>query len=84
MSAKKKADTAPCFIGLFHRYKTNNFHGGIIMILENIEFLKKSDPEVGDAVLKELVRQQDGIELIAVRELRVRGGNVRYGFSSYK
>lgn len=35
------------------------------MILENIEFLKKSDPEVGDAVLKELVRQQDGIELIA-------------------
>ena len=35
------------------------------MILESIEFLKKSDPEVGDAVLKELVRQQDGIELIA-------------------
>lgn len=35
------------------------------MILENIEFLKKADPEVGDAVMKELVRQQDGIELIA-------------------
>ena len=29
------------------------------MILENIEFLKKADPEVGDAVMKELVRQQD-------------------------
>ncbi len=35
------------------------------MILENIEFLRKADPVVADAVTKELVRQQEGIELIA-------------------
>ncbi|MGN1096033.1 MAG: serine hydroxymethyltransferase [Eubacteriales bacterium] len=35
------------------------------MLYENIEFLTKADPEVGSAVMKELERQQDGIELIA-------------------
>jgi len=35
------------------------------MILENMEFLKKFDPELGDAVFSEFKRQQDGIELIA-------------------
>ena len=35
------------------------------MILENMEFLKKYDPELGAAVFSEFKRQQDGIELIA-------------------
>ena len=35
------------------------------MILENLDFLKKADAEIGDAVALELERQQDGIELIA-------------------
>lgn len=35
------------------------------MILENMEFLKKYDFELGEAVFNEYKRQQDGIELIA-------------------
>lgn len=35
------------------------------MVLENIEFIKQSDPEIGDAVAKEYARQQRGLELIA-------------------
>ncbi|MBE6654763.1 MAG: serine hydroxymethyltransferase [Ruminococcaceae bacterium] len=35
------------------------------MILENLEFVKNADAEVGAAVALELERQQDGIELIA-------------------
>ena len=35
------------------------------MIYENIDFLTKADPEVGEYVAKELERQQEGIELIA-------------------
>ena len=35
------------------------------MIHENIAFLMNADPEIGAAVQDELVRQQDGIELIA-------------------
>ncbi len=35
------------------------------MILENLDFLKNADAEVGEAVELELKRQQDGIELIA-------------------
>ena len=35
------------------------------MVLENMEFLKQADPEVGEAVFSEFKRQQDGIELIA-------------------
>ena len=35
------------------------------MILENMEFLKNCDPELGAAVFSEFKRQQDGIELIA-------------------
>ena len=35
------------------------------MILENLEFVKNADAEVGTAVALELERQQDGIELIA-------------------
>ena len=35
------------------------------MVLENIEFIKQFDPEIGDAVAKEYARQQRGLELIA-------------------
>lgn len=35
------------------------------MILENMNFLKTYDPELGEAVFNEYKRQQDGIELIA-------------------
>ena len=35
------------------------------MIYENIDFLTKADPEVGEYVAKERERQQEGIELIA-------------------
>ena len=35
------------------------------MMYENISFLLGADAEVGQAVQDELVRQQDGIELIA-------------------
>ena len=35
------------------------------MILENIEFIRSQDPEIGDAVAKEYARQQRGLELIA-------------------
>ena len=35
------------------------------MVRENIEFLRKFDPEIADAIDTELTRQQDGIELIA-------------------
>ena len=35
------------------------------MIHENIAFLMNADPEIGAAVKDELIRQQDGIELIA-------------------
>ncbi len=35
------------------------------MVLENIEFIKNADPEIGDAVAKEYARQQRGLELIA-------------------
>ena len=35
------------------------------MVKENLEFLKKYDSEIADAVEKELKRQRDGIELIA-------------------
>ncbi len=35
------------------------------MVLENLNFLKNADEEIGDAVALELERQQDGIELIA-------------------
>ena len=35
------------------------------MILENLDFVKNADAEVGAAVALELERQQDGIELIA-------------------
>ncbi len=35
------------------------------MVIENLEFLKKYDSEIADAVEKELNRQRDGIELIA-------------------
>ena len=35
------------------------------MVLENIEFIKQFDPEIGDAVEKEYHRQQRGLELIA-------------------
>ncbi len=35
------------------------------MVLENIEFIKNADPEIGEAVAKEYARQQRGLELIA-------------------
>jgi glycine hydroxymethyltransferase len=35
------------------------------MVLENLNFLKNADEEIGSAVALELERQQDGIELIA-------------------
>ena len=35
------------------------------MVKENIEFLRKYDPEIADAIMTELSRQQNGIELIA-------------------
>ena len=35
------------------------------MVLENIEFIRKADPEIGDAIAKEYARQQRGLELIA-------------------
>ena len=35
------------------------------MVLENMEFIKQFDPEIGDAVEKEYHRQQRGLELIA-------------------
>ena len=35
------------------------------MVLENIEFIKQFDPEIGEAVEKEYHRQQRGLELIA-------------------
>ena len=35
------------------------------MVLENMEFIKKFDPEIGDAIEKEYHRQQRGLELIA-------------------
>lgn len=35
------------------------------MVIENMEFIKKFDPEIGDAVFKEYHRQQRGLELIA-------------------
>lgn len=35
------------------------------MVLENIEFIKQFDPEIGDVVAKEYARQQRGLELIA-------------------
>lgn len=35
------------------------------MVNENIEFLRKYDPEVADATAAELARQRDGLELIA-------------------
>ena len=35
------------------------------MVRENMEFLSKFDPELGEAVKAECARQQRGIELIA-------------------
>ena len=35
------------------------------MIKENMDFLRSFDPEVGDAVYKEFLREQNGLELIA-------------------
>ncbi len=35
------------------------------MVLENIEFIRNADPEIGDAIAKEYARQQRGLELIA-------------------
>ncbi len=35
------------------------------MVYENMDFLAKYDPAVADAIARELIRQQDGIELIA-------------------
>ena len=38
---------------------------GLVMIKENMEFLKSLDPEVGAAVIEEYNRQRNGLELIA-------------------
>ena len=35
------------------------------MIKENLEFLRRHDPEIADAIAAEFSRQQNGIELIA-------------------
>ena len=35
------------------------------MIKENLEFLRRHDPEIADAIKAEFSRQQNGIELIA-------------------
>lgn len=35
------------------------------MVLENIDFIKAADPEIGEAIAKEYARQQRGLELIA-------------------
>lgn len=38
---------------------------GFVMIIENIEMLRKNDPEIADAISAELARQRRNIELIA-------------------
>lgn len=35
------------------------------MVIENMEFIKMFDPEIGDAIMQEYHRQQRGLELIA-------------------
>ena len=43
----------------------NKYFWRFIMVLENLNFLRNADEEIGAAVALELERQQDGIELIA-------------------
>lgn len=54
------------------------------MVLENIEFIRKADPEIGDAIAKEYARQQRGTRAHRVRKRRFAGCNGDYGHSAYK
>lgn len=53
-------------------------------IIDTIGFVQQADPEVGDAMAKELARQKRNLELIASENIVSPRSNGCYGQRSYQ